>query len=77
MVTQYTIAHGTLVTQIQYTKNCISILHFNIYFTPYILKLNILHLCIRPWSFCNIPDDGHKSGRNMYMLEVYYVFNII
>jgi hypothetical protein len=31
------------------------------------------------WNFCNIscvkhiPDDGHKSGRNMYMDETYCV----
>ena len=40
---------------------------------PLILKLNILRLRIVSWSFYNIsfvwylPEDRHKSGRNMYM----------
>jgi len=35
------------------------------------------------FTFCNIsyvlllPEDGHKSGQNMYMQEGYCIYNII
>jgi hypothetical protein len=54
-----------------YHKNIICILHFNIYFKQYILKLITLHLSIGSKKVCNasfvmhLSADGHKYGRNM------------
>jgi hypothetical protein len=65
------------------TNNFICIWYFNIFFKPYILKLNILYLCTGFWCFCNIYlynislRMAIKGGWNMYMQEVYHVYNVI